>query len=407
MKVNWLYDATLNAKTPILVHSGGSSSSKTYSTVQALFTIASTQPNKVITIVGSDLPNLKKGAIRDAKTVVDAEPFFQQQIEKFNKSDHVYFFKTGSVIEFTSYADSQDAKAGKRTHCFLNEANGIPYPIFEQLRIRTTELTVLDFNPSAEFWAHTVLKGRKDVTWIDSTFRDNAFVHPTVKKAIMGYEPTPENIQAGTANEYRWKVYGLGQLSRLEGLIFPQFNVTASWPMDYNIKWHGYGLDFGYTNDPTALIEVKLYRGELYARQLIYQRGLTNPDIAEKMQELGVDKSIYVIADSAEPKSIAEIGQYGFLIKEVVKGRDSIMHGIDLMKRYKINVHNESKDLIKEFNSYTWKVDRDGKALNVPIDKFNHGIDAFRYSILDRFVEPKNDNYEALTEFIVEESVFI
>lgn len=406
MQVNWLYEATLNCSTPLLVHNGGSSSSKTYSTIQALFTIASTQPNKVITVVGSDLPNLKKGAIRDASTVLNNEPFFQQQVEKFNKSDHIYYFKTGSIIEFTSYADSQDAKNGKRTHCFLNEANGIAYPIFEQLRIRTTELTILDFNPSAEFWAHTVLKGRKDVTWINSTFRDNAFINPTVRDAIMGYEPTPENIEAGTANEYRWKVYGLGELSRLEGLIFPNYEVSAQWPT-YNVKWKGYGLDFGYTNDPTALIEVRLHHGKLYARQWIFQRGLTNSDIVAKMDLLGIDKGIYIVADSAEPKSIEEISRAGYLIKSVVKGKDSIMHGIDIMKRFPIVIHNESKDLANEFNSYTWLVDRDGKALNKPIDKFNHGIDAFRYLMLDKYVEPINENYEVLSDFIYQEDVFI
>jgi phage terminase large subunit len=223
----------------------------------------------------------------------------------------------------------------------------------------------------------------------------------------MGYEPTPENIEAGTANEYRWKVYGLGELSRLEGLIFPNYEVSAQWPT-YNVQWKGYGLDFGYTNDPTALVEARLHFGKLYVRQWIFQRGLTNSDIVLKMNDLGIDKSTYIVADSAEPKSIEEIGRKGYLIKGVVKGKDSVMHGIDILKRFPIVVHNESKDLINEFNSYTWLVDRDGKALNKPIDKFNHGIDGLRYIGLDKYVEPINTNYEALAEVMnYDEGVFI
>jgi phage terminase large subunit len=389
MKANWLYTSTLQCQTPILVHSGGSSSSKTYSIIQALFTIASTKANQVITIVGQDIPNLKKGAIRDSAQIVLTNPFFQQQIESFNRTDHLYRFVTGSIIEFTSYDTEIDARSGKRTHCFINEANGISYDIFEQLRIRTSKLFIIDFNPSASFWAHDKLLGRDDVTWINSTFRDNAFINDSVRQAILSYEPTPDNIKRGTANEYRWKVYGLGEVGRLEGLVFSDFRIATSYPDEY--KWRTYGMDFGYTNDPTTLIEIRYAQGNLYMRQHIYETGLTNPDIADKLEQIGIDRDEKIIADSAEPKSIAELRRMGWNVKPAVKGTDSIMNGIDSLKRYPIYIDARSKDLIAEFSSYTWAKDRNGNSLNKPIDQYNHGIDAIRYAVSLQVNKPQRE----------------
>jgi phage terminase large subunit len=389
MKANWLYTSTLQCQTPILVHSGGSSSSKTYSIIQALFTIASTKANQVITIVGQDIPNLKKGAIRDSAQIVLTNPFFQQQIESFNRTDHLYRFVTGSIIEFTSYDTEIDARSGKRTHCFINEANGISYDIFEQLRIRTSKLFIIDFNPSASFWAHDKLLGRDDVTWINSTFRDNAFINDSVRQAILSYEPTPDNIKRGTANEYRWKVYGLGEVGRLEGLVFSDFKIATSYPDEY--KWRTYGMDFGYTNDPTTLIEIRYAQGNLYMRQHIYETGLTNLDIADKLEQLEIDRDEKIIADSAEPKSIAELRRMGWNVKPAVKGTDSIMNGIDSLKRYPIYIDARSKDLIAEFSSYTWAKDRNGNSLNKPIDQYNHGIDAIRYAVSLQVNKPQRE----------------
>jgi len=386
MKVNWLYQKTIDCPSHILVHSGGSQSSKTVSVLQALFTIAATEKNKVITVVGQDLPNLKKGAIRDARAYCESVPFFQQQISQYNKSEHTYTFETGSIIEFTSYDDEQDARSGKRTHCFINEANGVSYGIFEQLRIRTTDLIAIDFNPSAEFWAHEKLQGRHDVTWVNSTFRDNKFINKTTKDAILAYEPTPENIARGTANEYRWKVYGLGQVARLEGLVFPNWKQTNKWPE--HPKWTVYGMDFGYTNDPTTLIEVCLHAGALHIRQHIYETGLTNQDISQRLEHLNFDRNQKITADSAEPKSIEELKRLKWRIEGAQKGKDSINNGIDALKRYNLYICAKSKDLIQEFSQYTWQKDRNGKSMNKPIDKYNHGIDAVRYAVQKKLNTP-------------------
>jgi phage terminase large subunit len=382
MDANWLYRETLECPTHILVHSGGSQSGKTYAILQALFTVASTQRGKVITVVGQDLPNLKKGAIRDTGKIAESEPFYRQQILTYNKADFTYTFRTGSILEFTSYDDEQDAKSGKRDYTFINEANGIAYGIFEQLRIRSNEKIIIDFNPSAEFWAHTELMGRSDVTWVNTTFRDNEFIHPTTREAILSYEPTPDNIARGTANEYRWKVYGMGEVGRLEGLVFPDYRVTTDWPDAY--KWRSFGMDFGFTNDPTTLIEVVYAHGELYLRQHLWSTGLTNQDIAKELERIGHDRLEPIYADAAEPKSIEELRRARFNVRTSVKGADSINTGIDHLKRYKLNIWHGSKDLIEEFGSYTWAKDRDGKPTNKPIDKFNHGIDPARYAVASR-----------------------
>jgi phage terminase large subunit len=279
----------------------------------------------------------------------------------------------GSLVEFNSYSDEQDAKSGKRQRLFVNEANGVPYEVFEQLRMRTTKQVIIDFNPSAEFWAH---KRLQEAHWVITSFRDNAFISPAVRERILSYEPTKENIERGTADKYRWDVYGLGKVGRLEGLVLPNWE-RGKFPDDY--KWRIYGLDFGYTNDPTALVEIRLHRGNLHVKEHLYRSGLTNQDISREMERIGIDRNELIIADSAEPKSIEEINRMGWHIRGAIKGKDSINQGIDILKRYKLIV--EGENIAKELNSYIWAKDRNGNLLNKPIDSFNHCIDAMRYAV--------------------------
>lgn len=377
---NKLYSLTYNSKKPYVVHQGGTSSGKTYAILQVLIMKAATMPNLIITVVGQDIPNLRVGAYRDAQNIVFNDPFFTQELKDHNKSNRVFTFNSGSKIEFNSYNDEIDARSGKRTHSFFNEANGIDYGIFEQISMRTTEQTIIDFNPSASFWAHERLQGRNDVDWFVSTFRDNYFIQPSIKKKILSYEPTDENIKAGTANQYRWQVYGLGEVGRLEGLVFPNFETTSEWPDNY--KWRCFGLDWGYTNDPTALVEIRYNGGALYWKEHIYRKQLTNQYISRLIKELNITDEI--VADSAEPKSIAELRNNGVWVKPAKKGKDSVMFGIQLLQDYPIKIHAQSKNLIEEFSSYTWAKDRSGSSTNKPIDDFNHGIDAGRYAIMDR-----------------------
>ena len=377
---NKLYILTYNSRKPYVVHQGGTSSGKTYAILQVLIMKAATMPNLVITVVGQDIPNLRVGAYRDAQNIIFNDPFFTQELKDHNKSNRLFTFSTGSKIEFNSYNDEIDARSGKRTHSFFNEANGIDYGIFEQISMRTTEQTIIDFNPSAAFWAHERLQSRDDVDWFVSTFRDNAFIQSSIKQKIQSYEPTDENIKAGTANQYRWQVYGLGEVGRLEGLVFPNFEITSEWPENY--KWRCFGLDWGYTNDPTALVEIRYNGGALYWKEHIYRKQLTNQYISRLIKELNITDEI--VADSAEPKSIAELRNTGIWVKPAKKGKDSIMFGIQLLQDYPIKIHAKSKNVIEEFSSYTWAKDRSGTSTNKPIDDFNHAIDAGRYAIMDR-----------------------
>jgi phage terminase large subunit len=266
-------------KYDLVVHQGGSSSGKTYGILQYLFSVGAANPNEIITVVGQDIPNLKVGAYRDAQNILDDSEALRDwyPAELHNKSNRSFRCVNGSLVEFNSYSDEQDAKSGKRQRLFVNEANGVPYEVFEQLRMRTTKQVIIDFNPSAEFWAH---KRLQEAHWVITSFRDNAFISPAVRERILSYEPTKENIERGTADKYRWDVYGLGKVGRLEGLVLPNWE-RGRFPDDY--KWRIYGLDFGYTNDPTALVEIRLYRGNLHVKEHLYRSGLTNQDISREM----------------------------------------------------------------------------------------------------------------------------
>lgn len=404
-KYTWLYTATLQAIEdgyPLIVHEGGSSSSKTYSAMQVWGSISFSDPGCVITIVGQDVPNLKKGPIRDFKHLLSEERRMAGKFS-YNKSERIYTNEeTGSIIEFNSYDDEQDAKSGRRDYSFFNEANGIPYPIYDAIKIRTKKASVIDFNPNARFWAHeNILPDKKNRKWFVSTFRNNPFIDKKVKKDLMSYNPWhpddldkpkeerrphPTNIERGTANEYKWEVYGMGKVGRLEGLVFKDWQTTTDWPKPY--KWRVFGLDFGFTNDPTTLIEIRYAHGALYWKEHLYDTGLTNPEIAQKIKDLQFD-SYKIIADSAEPKSIQEIKNNGCHIIGAEKGPDSINQGIDAIKRYPLYITAESDNLIEEFSSYTWKEDKDGNSTNKPIDDFNHGIDAGRYALTNKILRSK------------------
>ena len=253
----------------------------------------------------------------------------------------------------------------------MNEANGIGYDVFWQLAIRTRKKVYIDYNPSERFWVHNQVKGRDGVKLIISDHRGNPFLSQEEHDRIEGIED-PE----------LWKVYARGLTGKLSGVIFPNFNIVDKMPDRDSWKVEGYGLDFGFTNDPTALTHNVLAHGELWTDLIIYETGLTNPRIAEKAKEAGVTRSDIIIADSAEPKSIAEIHNAGLWIVPTVKGSDSISVGIDILRRYKWNITRRSVGLIEEVQSYKYKTDRDGNKTNTPIDRFNHAIDATRYFAL-------------------------
>ena len=363
----------MNSRKRTKVNQGGTSSGKTYSIMQVLFVKAMERYGRVITVVGQDVPNLKKGAFRDAKNIRNASATLQAWFPKVNEGERIFNCINGSIIEFSSFKDEQDAKSGKRDILFANEANGIPFEIFWQLYIRTKEEVFIDYNPSARFWVHEKMLNRNDVQLIISDHRQNRFLTKEQHAMIEGIE-----------DEELWKVYARGATGSITGLVFPHYNVVDELPPREEWKMHVYCLDFGFTNDPTALIHLVLAHGELWLDELIYNTGMTNPMIAERAKALGLTRADTIIADSAEPKSIRELNNLGLNVEACVKGADSVINGIDIMKRYVLNVTRRSGGTRKELQNYKWRMTKDGVTTNEPVDCFNHAIDAARYGALAR-----------------------
>jgi len=379
-----LYRQNFNSTKDIVVNQGGTSSGKTYAILQVLFAKAISE-TCIITVVGQDIPNLKVGALRDAIDIHNGDDAIKQQVVFYNRSDRVFSFMNGSIMEFNSYDNDQDAKSGKRDYLFVNEANGIQYNIYEQLSLRTRKQVYIDYNPDTSFWVHDKIIPLPNTELIISDHRHNPFLSDKIRDKIEGLKFKDLDL---------WKVYARGITGRIEGLIFKKWYILNEDFSNKNLI--GYGIDFGFTNDPSTLLEVRMQDGELYVKELIYETGLTNQDISSKMEALGVSKSALIVADSAEPKSIEELRRLRWTIDGVKKGKDSVMFGINLLKGYAINVHASSVNLIKELEQYKWKVNKNGDSLNVPIDEYNHAIDALRYLIMHKFSKKGYGQYTVI-----------
>lgn len=369
-----LYGANLNAKERVVVNQGGTSSGKTYCIMQVLFTIGISEPRSIITVVGQDVPNLKKGAYRDAKTILDSSEVLRAWWPYINEGERIIKCINGSIIEFSSFKDAQDAKSGKRDYLFINEANGISYEIYWQLAIRTRRRVFIDYNPTARFWCHDEVIGRQGVRVIISDHRKNYFLTDEEHGRIEGIE-----------DDELWKVYARGLTGRISGLVLTNWDICDSLPPMEEWKRSYYGMDFGFTNDPTALEHVVEAHGDLWIDEMIYSTNLTNPMIAERAKDAGITSDQEIIADSAEPKSIHELNGMGLWVSPSVKGQDSIVSGIDILKRYRMHVTRRSLGILQNLRAYKWDKDRDGNMINKPEDRNNHGIDAIRYVALRHF----------------------
>ena len=372
-KASVLYEANYNATEDIIINQGGSSSGKTYSILQVLFTKA-VQEYNIITVVGESIPNLKAGALRDALDIYNSSPILKSLITDYNRTDRIFQFSNGSIMEFKSYENPQGAKSGKRDYLFINEAQGITKEVFNELHIRTKKQTYIDYNPNAEFWVHEDLIGQPDSKLFISDHRHNPFVPQKIRDKIEALRFKDMEL---------FKVYARGMTGKIEGLVFRNFDIVNEVPRDAELL--GIGLDWGFTNDPTTVIRVYRYNGEIYIDELLYQTGLTNSDIISKLHSFGVNKYETIVADSAEPKSIEDLNRAGFRVEGANKGADSIINSIDTLKQYKINITRNSTNTIKEFRSYKWATDSSGKTINKPVDFSNHSIDAIRYVALNRF----------------------
>ena len=380
IKTSNVFERNYNAPTKIVVNQGGTRSGKTYSLCQLLIVKAFENTGKRFSIVRKSLPSLKLSVMKDFFEILSNLDLYNEA--HHNKSDHTYTLN-GNTFEFISLDQPQKKRGTKRHFLFCNEANELTWEDFFQLIIRTEEKIYIDYNPSdTHHWIYDKVLSRDDCTFIKSTYLDNPFLADELVNEIERLKHTDE--------EY-WKIYGLGERGFSKSIIFNKVQIVGTIPED--AKEIAIGLDFGYTNDPTALIEVYEYEGALIFNELIYERGLTNQDIAKFLHNFGIDRRRAIYGDSAEPKSIEEIYRLGFNIKPASKGKDSINIGIDLLKRYTLKVTSKSTNLINEFNSYKWQEDKNGYLLNKPVDNYNHAIDAIRYAVIMTKSRPNIGRY--------------
>ena len=357
----------LNLKKRIKIIQGGTSAGKTFGILPVLIDRAARTEGIEISVVAETIPHLRRGALKDFLKIMKwTGRFFE---DRFNKSLLRYEFANGSVIEFFSADDSSKLRGARRDILYINECNNVTFDAYNELAIRTRKEVYLDFNPANEFWVHTELKDEPDSDFLILTYKDNEALDQSIVEQI---EKNRDKAKTSCYWANWWKVYGEGQLGMLEGVVFSNWKIIDTIPKEARLL--GIGLDFGYTNDPTAIVEVYAYNNQRIVNEIVYQNGLVNSDIAKRLP-----KNVIVYADSSEPKSIEEIRRLGITIKGVTKGKDSINYGIDVMQRQDYLITNQSVDLIKELRSYIWDTDKTGRRLNKPIDFNNHGIDALRY----------------------------
>lgn len=373
-------DKILALKKRIKIIQGGTSAGKTFGILPILIHKAADTPNLEISIVAESIPHLRRGALRDFLKIMKwTNRYFD---DRYNKSHLRYDFANGSFIEFFSADDSSKLRGARRDILYINECNNITFDAYNEMAIRTRKEVYLDFNPANEFWVHTELKHESDADFIILTYKDNQGLDEGIVAQI---EKNRLKAKTSTYWDNWWRVYGEGKIGQLQGAVYTNYSIIDKIPEEARLI--GIGLDFGYSADPTAIIEIYTYNNQRILNEIAYQTKLLNSDIARILPV-----SVPIVADSAEPKSIEEIRRekHGVLIKGATKGKDSINYGIDVMQRQEYLVTKSSTNLIKELRSYCWDTDKTGKRLNKPIDNFNHGLDAVRYHEMDTLGLNKN-----------------
>lgn len=327
----------------------------------------------VCTVVAGDIPDIKSGALRDAQMIIASSEYLRANITTYNISERVYKFRSGSIMEFKSYENQYDARSGKRDYCFINEAQNTKYEVFEELHARTRKQTYIDYNPTQRFWAHDLI-GRQGVQLFISNFKHNPFLDERTRAKIIRYK---------TENPARWRVYGLGLTGEVEGSIFKNVYQCTAFP-DADISEYRYGMDFGYSNDPTTLVKALRSGERLYGQELLYETGMSNEGIVRSLERLQIPKNTRIIADSADPKAIDHIRSMGYNIRGAAKGPDSVKFGIEEINSYAGGIHivGPAGNWWREQENYVWQK-RGGRYINQPVDDFNHIWDAFRYAVMD------------------------
>lgn len=353
-------------KKRLKVIQGGSSAGKTIAILLIFIDAAQREKNVINSVVSETIPHLKRGAMRDFLNIMEAHGYYKD--DNWNKTDFVYTFETGSKIEFFS-ADSPDKVRGPRRNgrLFLNECNNIGYETYTQLAIRTEGDIYCDFNPVQEFWYHEHIQGQQDHDFEIVTYKDNE----GLPKVIVA------ELESRRNNKAFWTVYGEGQLGQAEGRIYTGWKEIDDVPHEARLE--RYGLDFGYTNDPTAIVAIYYFNGGYILDEITYTKGLSNKQIADILLN---QKKALIIADSAEPKSIDELRLHGLNVMATTKGPGSVLQRIQMMQDQQISVTKRSLNVLKEYRNYLWLTDdKSGKITNVPSPIWNHGMDAAGYGL--------------------------
>lgn len=350
---------------------GGTSASKTISIIQLLIDKCQRDKTPQLTSITSEsIPHLKRGAIRDFKNIMVEHNYWDQS--RWNATDFTYTFETGTPLEFFSLDMPHKVRGPRRKRLFINEANNIPYETFDQLEVRTEDEIWLDWNPVSEFWWHEgengnqAVKDREDANSIILTYKDNEGLPESIVKSIESHK----------GNKNWWRVYGQGLIGEVEGRIYTDWKIIDEIPHEARLE--RYGMDFGYSNDPTAVVAIYKYNGGFIFDEILYRKGMLNKDIADFMKN---QLDSLIVADSAEPKSIAELNTYGLRVVKSKKGKDSIRFGIATVQQQRCSITKRSVHGLKEYRGFMWKTDDNGKILQVPEPGNDHFLDAVRYGI--------------------------
>jgi phage terminase large subunit len=375
---NKVFNHLARSNKKIVVEQGGTRSGKTYNIlVWIIFDYCNRETKKTITICRKTFPAVRGTVMRDFFDIIKGYGIYNEIYH--SKSANEYYLN-GNRIEFISLDEPQKIRGRKRDLLFINEANELNFEDWQQLIFRTTEKVIIDYNPSDEFhWIYDQVLTRPDVEFHQTTYKDNPFLSNVIKEEIERLKTIDENY---------WKIYGLGERGQSRSLIY-SFTTTKNIPQE--AKRVSFGLDFGFTNDPTCLIETFTLGDDMFVKEWIYRTGMTNQDIANEFKRLGLDRRDEIFADSAEPKSIEEIHRMGWNIKPTFKG--SINIGIDMIRRYKLIVTEDSINTIKELRNYKYIEDKNGQLTNKPIDAYNHALDSLRYSIVNKLTKPNYGKY--------------
>ena len=368
----------------IRIVKGGTSASKTISILCLLIDYAIKNEGKEISVVSESIPHLRRGALKDFLGILKGLNRYKDT--QFNKSTLKYIFTNGSYIEFFSTDQPDKLRGARRTDLYINECNNVPFDAYTQLAVRTSGTVWLDYNPSNLFWVDKELIGKEDTDYITLTYKDNDALPESIVKEI---EKAKEKAKTSTYWSNWWKVYGLGLQGSLEGVCIPDWKEIDTIPNEARLL--AYGMDFGYSVDPTTLIGLYKWNDAYIYDEVLYKKGMLNRDISRFLSQLDIKENI--VADSAEPKSIAELQGYGHSVYGVSKGRDSVVYGLNLINQNEIYVTARSKNLKRELAGYVWAKDKEGNQLQKPSGEHPDCIDAARYVLTDQLENPNKGEY--------------